>query len=238
MHSGAHLGLQSVEQAITGRRSVRSFRPDPVPRDLVERMLAQAARAPSGANMQPWKVHVVMGAALKGLTSKMAAHYAGSDKEPEAEYDYYPPAWREPYLARRREVGFALYAALGIQRADRIAMRRQQGRNYTFFGAPVGLIFAIDRDLERGSLLDIGMFMQNLMVLAVANGLGTCPQASLSYYHALIRDELRMSDTEMVLCGLAMGWPDSAAPENVFATTRVPVADFAKFHESNEPWSE
>lgn len=182
--------------------------------------------------MQPWKIHVLMGEALASLASKMTAHYVETGREPAPEFDYYPREWREPYLARRREVGYALYASLGIQRGDRDSMRRQQARNYMFFGAPVGLVFTIDRDLEAGSLLDIGMFMQNLMVLAMANGLATCAQGAIAYYHELIRSELKIPQGEMILCGMALGWPDWSAVENVFGTTRLPVEQFATFHES------
>jgi nitroreductase len=230
LHGNPLLSSELVEQVVVERRSVRAFRPESLDRELVERILNRAARAPSGANMQPWKVHVLMEAALEKLTSKMTQQFVETGHEPTPEYGYYPREWREPYLARRREVGYALYSAVGVQRGDRPAMQGQQGRNYTFFGAPVGLIFTVDRDLEFGSLLDIGMFMQNVMILAVANGLATCPQGAIANYHELIRDELGIPSGEMILCGMAVGRPDLSAPENLFSTNRVPASDFATFH--------
>ncbi len=168
-----------VEWAITTRRSVRGFIDEPVPRAIVERLLEIASRAPSGSNIQPWKVHVLMGAALERLKAALCAAHFGA--EPEArEYEYYQTTWRSPYLERRRKTGWDLYTLTGVERGDRAASLRQRGRNYIFFGAPVGLVFTIDRDLGQGSWLDFGMFLQNIMIAARGHQLDTCPQAAIA----------------------------------------------------------
>ena len=219
-----------VERAITGRRSMRACRSDPVPPETVRHLLRVASRAPSGSNIQPWRVHVLTGARLAALCRDLlAVHEAG---EPEQrEYDYYPTAWRAPYLDRRRKAGWGLYALAGIAKGDRAAAARQRGLNYGFFGAPVGLIFTIDRDLERGSWLDYGMFLQSIMVAARGQGLDTCPQAALANYPAVLRHHCAIPDGEMVVCGMALGRADPEAPTNALVTEREDLPSFVTFHE-------
>ena len=218
----------SATEAVRSRRSVRAFLDRPVPRALVEHILEGAARAPSGSNIQPWKVHAVAGAARAALTTElMVLHDAGIPPDPE--YSYYPATWREPYLGRRRKVGWGLYGALGIAKGDRERMARQHGRNYDFFGAPVGLFFTLDRAMERGSWLDLGMFMQNVMIVARGVGLDTCPQQAFCNYHRIVRRHLGIPDGEILVSGMALGHADPAAPENRFDTDREPVDGFARF---------
>jgi nitroreductase len=221
---------EAVEWAITTRRSVRGFTDEPVPRATIERLLETASRAPSGSNIQPWKVHVLTGPALDRLkTALCQAHFGG---EPEArEYEYYPTTWRSPYLERRRKVGWDLYAITGVARGDHDASMRQRGRNYVFFGAPVGLVFTIDRDLGQGSWLDFGMFLQNIMVAARGHGLDTCPQAAIANYPLILRRQLAIRDGEIVVCGMALGRADPSEPANRLTTEREPLADFCTFHE-------
>jgi nitroreductase len=221
---------EAVEWAITTRRSVRGFTDEPVPRATIERLLETASRAPSGSNIQPWKVHVLTGAALERLKSALcAAHFGG---EPEArEYEYYPTSWRSPYLERRRKVGWDLYAITGVARGDHEAAMRQRGRNYAFFGAPVGLVFTIDRDLGQGSWLDFGMFLQNIMIAARGHGLDTCPQAAIANYPHILRGQLPIGDGEIVVCGMALGTADPGEPANRLTTEREPLAGFCTFHE-------
>ncbi len=217
-----------VLDAVAGRRSVRAFTAAPVARDTVERILDAAARAPSGSNIQPWKVHAIAGTARAALSAELlAAHQAGVPEEPD--YAYYPEQWREPYITRRRKVGWDLYGALGIVKGDRERMARQHGRNWEFFGAPVGLFFAIDRDMGKGGWLDLGMFMQNVMIVARGFGLDTCPQAAFCYRHAIVRRHLGLSDDEIVASGMALGHADWSAPENGFVTDREPAAGFTRF---------
>ena len=218
----------AVIAAITGRRSVRGFLPDPVPRPVIEAILSAASRAPSGTNLQPWRVHVLTGAARQQLTEAILAHRR-LHPEPAGQYRYYPDTWREPYLARRRKIGWDLYGLLGIGRTDRRAMREQHDRNFSFFGAPVGMIFTLDRDMGQGAFLDLGMFMQSVMIAAQGFGLDTCPQAAFMSYHAIITERLRLPDTSMVVCGMALGRVDPAAPANQLATVRAPLEDFVTF---------
>lgn len=214
--------------AITGRRSVRAFLPDPVPRETVEKILDIAARAPSGTNMQPWRAHVLAGKARDLLCEKvLAAHDAHEGGSPE--YRYYPEAFFEPYLSHRRKVGWDMYGLLGIERGEGDRMHAQHGRNFVFFDAPIGIIFTIDRRLEIGSWLDYGMFLQNVMIAARAFGLETCPQAAFASHHAVVREELRLDPQEMVVCGMALGREDTSAAINALHTERMPARDFASF---------
>lgn len=221
---------QTVEQALASRRSTRAFLDRPVPRDLVNRILAAAARAPSGSNIQPWKVHVLAGDALQHFIGAVQGRFEAGDEGSE-EYAYYPRAWRDPYLSRRRKVGWDLYSSLGIEKGDKPAMARQLGRNYSFFGAPVGLIFTIDRDMEQGSWLDYGMFLQSIMLAARGLGLDTCPQQAFARYHATIGEVLGLPADEMVVCGMALGFADEAAAENNFPTQRMALTEFVRYHE-------
>lgn len=230
---------QVVDQAIVSRRSVRAFLRVPLSRQTVEEILAVASRAPSGTNIQEWKVYVLMGAAKERLSAKvLAEHDAEFERkkrnEPPLhteEYYYYPRQWFEPYLGRRRKLGWDLYGLLGIGKTDYDKMHKQHGRNYAFFGAPVGMIFTIDRRLETGSWLDYGMFMQNIMVAARARGLDTCPQQAFASYHKVIRAELELPDNEQVLCGMSLGYEDREEIANRLTTERATVAEFAVFRE-------
>lgn len=220
-----------VDHAIFSRKAVRAFLPTPVPRATIEDLLGLAARAPSGTNTQPWKVTVLTGAAKRRLSEAIVAAYddPARDERYKEEYAYYPRRWVEPYLSRRRKIGWDLYGLLGIGRQDKAKMHLQHGRNYLFFDAPVGLIFTIDRILERGSWLDYGMFLQNLMVAARARGLDTCPQAAFTTFHQVIADVLGLPAEEMVVCGMSLGYADMSRVENGLQTEREPVAAFARF---------
>lgn len=218
----------SVADAIRGRQSIRAYKPDPVPRDMIERILAIAGRAPSGSNMQPWKVRVLTGAAKTALSSELMRRHESGDNG-NWEYVYYSDIWREPYLARRRQTGWGLYGVLGIPKGDREASRAYQGQNFEFFGAPVGMIFTIDRDLARGAWLDYGMFLQSIMIAARAEGLETVPQAAFCVFHDTIQRMLAIPDTEMVVCGMGLGFAQPDAKVNTFRTEREPVANFVTF---------
>jgi nitroreductase len=222
----------AVDAAISTRRSMRAFLPTPVPRQIIEDILAVAARAPSGTNTQPWQVHVLTGAALHKLSADiLAAHDDPAERATHSEqYAYYPTEWRSPYIDRRRKVGWDLYSLLGIGKADKARMHAQHGRNYRFFDAPVGLMFTIDRVMQQGSWLDYGMFLQNVMIAARGRGLDTCPQAAFTQFHRLIAEWLQLPADEMVVCGMALGHADPEAIMNSLVTEREPVAGFATFH--------
>jgi len=222
--------VHPVETAIASRQSVRGFLSRRIAPELIRRLLTLAARAPSGSNIQPWQVHVVTGAKRDVLAQALTAAY--DSQRPEArQYQYYPATWRAPYLERRRETGWGLYRLLGIAKGDRAASAAWQAQNFRFFGAPCALIFTIDDDLGQGSWLDYGMFLQNIMILARAHGLDTCPQAALANYPDVIKQHLRLADNQIVVCGMALGYADPNATANQFRTTRIGLAEFATFHE-------
>jgi nitroreductase len=202
-----------------------------VARATVEALLALASRAPSGPTIQPWKVHVVAGAARDRL---VRAILDSLDREGHAghkrEWNYYPVNWREPFLARRRKIGWNLYGLMGIAKGDFAGTERQRRRNYEFFGAPVGFIFTLDEDLEIGSWLDLGIFLGTLMVAARGMGLDTCPQAAFADFHAVIRRELRGAENEIIIFGMALGHADESAVENRLVTERAAPAEFAEFN--------
>jgi nitroreductase len=222
-----------VDRAITSRRSIRRFLPTPVAAQTVRDILSVASCAPSGTNMQPWRVYVLGGERKETLSKTIVdAHDAGlldPSVAVSAEYEYYPKKFPEPFLSRRRKVGWDLYGSLGIAKGDTARMHEQHARNYRFFDAPVGMICTIERSLEIGSWLDYGMFLQNICIAARARGLDTCPQAAFAKYHKIIREQLSISETEVVVCGMALGYADMNAPENLFPVERVPVDEFAVF---------
>lgn len=223
--------MNPVLEALESRRSIRGFLPTAVPRETVDRILAAASRAPSGTNIQPWQVHVVTGAAKQRLQAALRTAFDDPQHKPQAEYDYYPVQWFEPFLGRRRKLGWELYRLLGIGRRDTEAMHRQHARNYDFFDAPVGLFFTMDRRLALGSWLDCGMFIQSVMIAARGLGLHTCPQAAFTSYHRIVRAELGIPEGEILLCGMALGYEDTGRPENALRSEREPVARFTRYHE-------
>lgn len=221
---------RTLEEAILSRRSLRAFKADPVPRETVERILALASRAPSGTNIQPWHVYVVAGAARDRLTRAMHEEYLSHGEDGwKREFEYYPTKWRDPYLARRRKIGWDLYGLLGIAKGDRDRTHHQHARNYLFFDAPVGLVVTLERDLPVGAWLDTGMFLQNVMLAARVFGLDTCPQAAIGSAHTVLRRELDIPQAEVVVCGMSLGHARADAVENTLVTEREPVARFAKF---------
>jgi len=218
-----------IDEAIASRRSVRAFLPKPVDERLIREILELGARAPSGTNMQPWKAYVVQGEVKTRIADAIERSGIRAEKIKWEEYRYYPDKFFEPYLTRRRTVGFALYNALGIQRREVERMRAQHDRNFVFFDAPVGIIFTIDRRLNQGSWLDHGMMLQTVMIAARARGLHTCPQAAFAPYHQQIRPILGIPEEEIVVCGMAVGYEDTTKAENNFRTERAPLEDWVSF---------
>lgn len=219
----------TVDEAIVSRRSVRAFLPHAVDEAVIRDILAVAARAPSGTNMQPWRVYVVTGERKQALSKAILNSGMRAEKAVWDDYKYYPDQFFEPYLSRRRAVGFGLYGLLGIGRREVERMREQHDRNFVFFDAPVGMIFTIDRRLNKGSWIDHGMFLQSIMIAARGRGLHTCPQAAFAPYHQVIRPLLDIPDEEVVVCGMAIGYEDETKPENGLRTERAGVDEFATF---------
>lgn len=220
-----------VDEAILSRRSVRAFLPTPIDDAIIRDILELASRAPSGTNMQPWRVYVTKGAVKLRLTDAILSSGIRAEKAKWDEYRYYPDQFFEPYLTRRRKVGFDLYGCLGIGRRDVDQMRAQHDRNFVFFDAPIGMIFTIDRRLNQGSWIDYGMFLENIMIAARARGLHTCPQAAFAPYHNQIRPVLGLADEEVVVCGMALGYEDVSKPENDLRTERAPLEEWVVFSE-------
>jgi nitroreductase len=218
-----------VIDAVVNRHSVRHFLSTPVPLTVVRAILSAAARAPSGTNFQPWHVRVVTGVTRANLSQ--AVTQAAEAGERSDEYSYAPAPVMEPYLSRRRKVGYDLYKLYGIARDDFAARKQAMLRNFEFFGAPVGLFFTMERRLLLGSWLDCGMFMQNVMILARAHGLETCAQQAWCEYGRVVHQQLDIPDTHIVLSGMALGHPDPDAPANNLISDRVSIDDFAVFHQ-------
>ena len=224
-----------IDAAIRSRKSVRRFLPLSVSRHTVEHILEVAARSPSGNNVQPWQVHVVTGDAKQALCADILRAAREQPDEHAPEYRYYPDDWFEPYQGRRRAVGLELYEKLGIGRGDHAAREAQSLRNYLFFDAPVGLLISLDRRFNTGSFMDLGMFVQTIMLAARGQGLHTCAQAAFAWYHQVVRQHVPLGDEQLLVCGIALGHEDRDAAENGLETAREPVAGFASFHGFAEP---
>lgn len=220
----------ATDQVMFERRSIRAFQSTPVDLALVEEVLQVAGRAPSGNNIQPWRVHVLTGDVRQKLVDAVCTAFDQADGSHQAEYHYYPSEFFDPYLARRRKVGWDLYNQLGIRKGDGERMHAQHRKNFTFFGAPIGLMFSIDRRMRQGSWLDYGMFLQNVMLAANARGLATCAQAAWNDYHRLIADILQFGEQEQLVCGMALGYAVPDAPENTLVTERADLREFVVIH--------
>ncbi|MDM0065361.1 nitroreductase [Variovorax sp. J31P207] len=216
---------QCVASVVRSRRAVRAFKQKPLERKLVEEILSDAATAPSGANVQPWRVYVVTGAAKEELAAALvAASRSGTTPAPA----HFPEPLPEVFRARLQDFGARYYASLGIERSDAAARTRQSERNFSFFGAPVGLLFSIDRRLKPHSWIDLGLFAQNLMISAKARGIDTCPQVSFAPFHDVIASHVGMAPEEVTAFGMSMGYGDPDAPVNQTAMSRERVQDFAR----------
>ena len=224
------LNAAVVDDAINTRQSVRAFLPTPVERVTVEELLELAARSASGSNIQPWRVRVIAGDVREQMVKAIFDAVERDGFKPyQREWNYYPVNWREPFLGRRRKIGWDMYSLLGVAKGDFEGTQRVRMRNYEFFGAPVGMIFTLDEDLEIGSWLDLGIYLGTLMIAARGHGLHTCPQAAFADFHKVIRPILDIPEKEIIVCGMALGQIDPDAPVNKLATARAPLADFASF---------
>jgi nitroreductase len=219
-----------IDAAINTRQSVRAFLPAPVARDTVEMLLKLAARSASGSNIQPWRIRVVGGNVKTRLEKAIVDAVESDGFEPyQREWNYYPVNWREPFHGRRRKIGWDMYSLLGVAKGDFEGTQSARMRNYEFFGAPVGMIFTLDEDLEIGSWLDLGIYLGSLMIAARGHGLHTCPQAAFADFHKIIRAQLGIPEKEIIICGMALGHIDPDAPVNRLVTERAPLADYASF---------
>ena len=217
---------QIISKVVRERSLKRNFLPKFVSIDVVREIIRNASRAPSGTNTQPWKVTCVTGETKKKLTN--AVLEAAETGNAKLEYEYMPSKLKEPYISRKRAVGYSLYELYGVKRDDYPARKAAGLRNFDFFGAPVGLFFRMDRELLYGSWLDVGMFMQNIMILARGKGLETCPQQAWCEFGPVVHEVLGIPDDEIIISGMSMGYA-AEAPENTLVSERVPLDDFTTF---------
>jgi nitroreductase len=225
--AAGRVARNQIDKIIVGRFACREFSSAPVPRRLIEQILRVARFAPSGANIQPGQVYVLAGAIKDKVSAALLEAHQTSRDEHVAEYKYYASDLPEPYLNRRRQFGRLFYGSLGIAQTDFEARSRQTAKNYTFFGAPVGLLVTIDRRLEVGSWLDLGMFVQNVMLAAASRGLQSCPQETFAKYHRILRSLLSIPAEQIVVCGISIGRSKEKTKERLMP--RADVEAFASF---------
>lgn len=217
-----------VSEAMIKRHSCRAFLAREVEQEKIKRILRLASRAPSGANTQPWRVAVAVGQTKLSIEQKIEARFRAGNPS-KADYRYYPLKWTDPYKSRRTACGMQLYSALGIERDDKVRRLEQWIANYRSFGAPMVLYFFLEAHLEVGSYLDLGMFLQSVMLLAEEEGLATCPQQALAEYPDIVKKEVLMEEGFVLLCGMAVGYEDSNAPVNKYRTPRADLDEFTAF---------
>lgn len=218
-----------VSDAVASRYSCRAFLPTPVPETVVRDIVARAARAPSAANIQPWRVDAIAGDRLEEFKALLRPRMSELPKGEGAEYPIYPKELAEPYLSRRFEVGEMLYRSIGVPREDKAGRYRQYARNFEFFGAPVGLFISTERHFVLGQWVDLGSYIQNVMLLAREHGLHTCPQEAWASFSRTVSAFLDLPPSMMLFCGIALGHADEAAAINAWRTPRVPLEEFATF---------
>jgi nitroreductase len=214
-----------VSKALASRSAVRAYLDKPVPANLVQEILVAAARAPSGGNLQPWHVWALMGDHLRRFKATVAERARANPMGEGTEYRIYPDNLAEPYRTRRFRNGEDLYRALGIPREDKAARLGQFAKNFEFFGAPVGLVFAIDRQMEPGQWADLGMYMQSVMLLAQEHGLSTCPQEAWALWHKTFQEFVDLRPNLMVFAGMALGYADTCHPINSWRSDRAPASE-------------
>jgi nitroreductase len=219
-----------IQETVASRHSIRAFLPEPVDPGSLRRVLALAARAPSGGNLQPWHIDVLAGEPLAALKARMQERLAqGGEPEP-ADYAIYPSALASPWRDRRFEVGEAMYARLGIPREDKAARQRWFARNFDFFGAPLALFCSVDRRMGPPQWSDLGMYLQTVMLLLRAEGLDSCAQECWAIYPATVATAIDLPPQRMLFCGMAIGRRDPAHPVNALVSTRAPATEWLRFH--------
>jgi nitroreductase len=219
------LALESFSHIVQGRRSTRAFLPDPVEGRVLQQVVQSARQAPSGANLQPGALVQVQGAARERLSAELIASFRAGTQEVE-DYAYFPKPM--PSLLKRRQVAAAraLYGALGIEREDRSGRDQQFERNFAFFDAPVALLITIDRGFGSGGYMDLGMAIYGLMLAAQAQGLASCAIGAMASYPGLIRSNLGLDAQANIVCGMAIGYADEAAPVNRTVTSRCALDEY------------
>jgi nitroreductase len=216
-----------VFEATSSRYSCRAFLATPVPEATVRDILERAARAPSGGNVQPWRVHALAGAKLEELRTIVRSRLDELPRFDGAEYDIYPRELKDPYESRRQRSGVMLYQSIGVTREDRAGRYRQYARNFLFYDAPVGLFFSIDRSMGPPQWSDLGGYIQSVMMLARGNGLHACAQEAWTHLHKTLPFFLKLPPEYILFCGMALGHADESAPINQWRSPREPLDGFA-----------
>ena len=214
-----------VSEAIAARRSVRGYLDRPVDADVLRGIATGAARAATGGNLQPWHVDLVHGEAMVRLKAIVAERMAAGSRET-PQYDVYPKELVAPYRDRRFAIGEAMYRHIGIAREDKAGRLGWFARNYAFFGAPAALFVSVDRRMGPPQWADLGMYLQNAMLLAVEAGLGTCAQEAWAMWPDTVGEFLDLPEERMLFCGLAIGYEDPAEPANRLRSARADPAEW------------
>ena len=218
----------NVSEALNTRKSTRAFLPKPVDKAIIDRILSAARHAPSGTNTQPWQVAVVTGDTKQQLCQELETAFR-NQVDRKMDYHYYPEDWMDPYKSRRKACGLQMYSTLKITREDKQRQLDQWAANYRAFDAPVMLLFFMDGIMQTGSFLDYGLFLQSVMLMAVEEGLATCPQAALGEYPAIVKAKLGYPDDSILMCGMALGYEDKKALVNSYRTPREEVETFTRY---------
>jgi nitroreductase len=218
----------TVTEALRRRISTRAFRPDALPASLVREILDVARWAPSGGNLQPWKVVAVAGAERDAVVA-LARQAIAEGIDESADRPVYPANLWEPYRSRRFKIGEDMYALLGIPRTDRAARLARFARNYELFDAPVALFFVIDQRMGHGQWAHLGMFMLAVALAAQERGVSSCMQESWSAVRGRLHAHFTLAPEEMIYCGMALGYADATAPVNALRSERAGVEEFASF---------
>lgn len=219
----------TVTEAVASRFSARAFHDTPVDREVLERIFEKAQRAPSGGNVQPWRVYVLNGEPMQEFKALIRGKLTQGIRGETPEYNVYPPKLKEPYRSRRFKCGEDLYASIGIPREDKPGRLRQFAKNMDFFGAGTAMFFAIDRIMGPSQWAHLGMYMQTIMLLAREEGLHTCAQEAWSNWHETIHAYFEMPEELMFYCGLAIGHLDEDHPINGWRTDRAPLDEVVRF---------
>jgi nitroreductase len=215
----------NISEAVLSRKSIRAFNQEAIPNTLITNLLEKASRAPSGGNLQPWKIFV-----LNEDSMKQFLEFQNNWDAPETPaYEIYPPKLKEPYRTSRFSLGEQMYALLKIGREDKEGRINQVMKNFNFFGAPAALFCFIDREIGPPQWSDLGMFLQTFMLLAREAGLDTCAQEAWSMKQDSVSSFVKASKTDMLFCGMAIGYKDNDAPINKLNSVRRPVKDWAVF---------
>ncbi len=218
-----------VLDAIQSRKSIRAFKPDPVPKETIDKILEISQRAPSGTNTQPWHVYVCTGAVKQAITDDVLEMAKAGQGKTYEDFDYYPAKWKDIHNDRRRGVGWSLYNLVGVQKGDREGSARQAMRNFLFFDAPVGIFVTTDSYLTRGSWADTGMYIQTIMLAAKGFGLDTCPQAAWIPYQEPVLKHLGVPHDQSLVTGMSLGWADHDKIENTLISEREAVENVAHY---------